>query len=125
MNRRRSPLLVEGVSESTKSTDYRAKRAKYSVLDSPEYWICDPLKEVVTVCMLLEGWYQAAKGSGKAVIESPTFSALELAVERILWGDQLQFAWWFLEEWSIAPKAIIDARCASVRPCAPVIFVPS
>jgi len=45
------------VSESTKSTDYRAKRAEYSVLDSPEYWICDPLKEKVTVCTLLEGWY--------------------------------------------------------------------
>nr|WP_256995777.1 Uma2 family endonuclease [Halomicronema hongdechloris] len=36
-------LMIEVVSESTKSTDYRAKRAEYSVLDIPEYWICDPL----------------------------------------------------------------------------------
>jgi len=30
-------LVVEVVSESTKSTDYRAKRAEYSVLAVPEY----------------------------------------------------------------------------------------
>jgi Uma2 family endonuclease len=48
-------LVVEVVSESTKSTDYRAKRAEYSVLDIPEYWIVDPLLGKVTVCTLLEG----------------------------------------------------------------------
>lgn len=79
-------LVVEVVSESTKSTDYRAKRAEYSVLDIPEYWIVDPLKERVTVCTLLEGWYEAAEYSGKEVIELPTFSALQLTAEKILQG---------------------------------------
>jgi len=74
------------VSESTKSTDYRAKRAEYSVLDSPEYWICDPLKEKVTVCTLLEGWYEAAEYSGKEILESPMFPALSLIVEKVLQG---------------------------------------
>ncbi|WP_346293392.1 Uma2 family endonuclease [Sphaerothrix gracilis] len=78
-------LVVEVVSESTKSTDYhRAKRAEYSVLDIPEYWICDPLKEMVTVCTLLEGWYEAAEYLGQGLIESPVFSALNLAIEKIL-----------------------------------------
>jgi Uma2 family endonuclease len=79
-------LVVEVVSESTKSTDYRAKRAEYSVLDIPEYWICDPLKDMVTVCTLLEGWYEAAEYSGNSVIESQMFSAISLTVEKVLQG---------------------------------------
>jgi Uma2 family endonuclease len=72
------PLLEEEVvSESTKCTDYRAKRVEYSVLDSPEYWICDPLKERGTVCTLLEGWYEAAEYSSQGIIESSTFSAIK------------------------------------------------
>jgi Uma2 family endonuclease len=81
------PLLVVGVvSESTKSTDYRAKRAEYSVLDIPEYWIADPLKEMVTVCTLLEGWYEATEHQGQEVMESVLFSNLKVGVEKILRG---------------------------------------
>lgn len=76
-------LVVEVVSESTKSTDYRAKRAEYSVLDIPEYWIVDPLVGKVTVCTLLEGWYEAAEYQGNCIIESPTFPSLQLTVEEI------------------------------------------
>ncbi|MGD1930862.1 MAG: Uma2 family endonuclease [Leptolyngbyaceae cyanobacterium] len=56
------------VSESTKSTRDQAKRAEYSVLDIPEYCICDPLKEMMTVCTLLEGWYETAEYSGQGII---------------------------------------------------------
>ncbi|MEM6432366.1 MAG: Uma2 family endonuclease [Cyanobacteria bacterium P01_D01_bin.115] len=77
-------LVVEVVSESTKSTDYRAKRAEYSVLDIPEYWITDPLKEQVTVCTLLEGWYEAAEYSSQGVIELPIFSELRMTNRQIL-----------------------------------------
>ncbi|MEM6517704.1 MAG: Uma2 family endonuclease [Cyanobacteria bacterium P01_C01_bin.70] len=77
-------LVVEVVSESTKSTDYRAKRAEYSVLDIPEYWICDPLKEVVTVCTLLEGWYETAELAEELPIESPLFSELRVTNRKIL-----------------------------------------
>jgi Uma2 family endonuclease len=44
------PILVAVVSESTVSTDYRAKHSEYSVLEIAEYWIVDPLKACVTVC---------------------------------------------------------------------------
>src|SRR6476469_3006280 len=37
-------LVVEVVSESTKSADYRAKYSEYSVLEIAEYWIVDPLE---------------------------------------------------------------------------------
>ncbi len=77
-------LVVEVVSESTKSTDYRAKRAEYSVLDIPEYWICDPIKERVTVCTLLEGWYEAVECPGESEVGSPTFSGLKLTAKDIL-----------------------------------------
>mgnify|MGYP006282528417 FL=1 len=79
-------LVVEVVSESTKSTDYRAKRAEYSVLDIPEYWIVDPLKEMVTVCTLLEGWYEATEHQGQEVMEPVLFSDLKVGVEKILRG---------------------------------------
>ncbi|MEM6590871.1 MAG: Uma2 family endonuclease [Cyanobacteria bacterium P01_C01_bin.73] len=79
-------LVVEVVTESTKSTDYRAKRAEYSVLDILEYWIVDPLKGKVTVCTLLEGWYESAEYSGQEMITSPTLSDLTLTVEQVLQG---------------------------------------
>jgi Uma2 family endonuclease len=60
--------------------------AEDSELDNPEYWICDPLKEKVTVCTLLEGWYEATEYSDQEIIESPTFSALSLTVEKVLQG---------------------------------------
>jgi Uma2 family endonuclease len=62
----------------------RAKRAEYSVLDIPEYWICDTLKERVTVCTLLEGWYEAAECSGQGMIDTPMFSNLKLIANRFL-----------------------------------------
>lgn len=79
-------LVVEVVSESTKSTDYRAKRAEYSVLDIPEYWIVDPLLNQVTICTLLEGWYEATVYKGQDAITSPVFSAIALTAENILQG---------------------------------------
>jgi Uma2 family endonuclease len=79
-------LVVEVVSESTKSTDYRAKRAEYSVLDIPEYWIVDPLLNQVTICTLLEGWYEATVYKGQDEIASPVFSTIALTVENILQG---------------------------------------
>ena len=123
-------LVVEVVSESTKSTDYRAKRvfekgcpryslpprdskklsfedislrprynlrrswafqtpskrAEYSVLDISEYWIVDPLLNQVTICTLLEGWYEATVYKGQDAIASPVFSAIALTAENMLQG---------------------------------------
>ncbi|MGD1907881.1 MAG: Uma2 family endonuclease [Leptolyngbyaceae cyanobacterium] len=79
-------LVAEVVSESTKSTDYRAKRAEYSVLDIPEYWVVDPLKAVVTVCTLLEGWYEAVEYRAEEAISSQMFAGLALTAGKILQG---------------------------------------
>jgi Uma2 family endonuclease len=80
-------LVVEVVSESTKQTDYRAKRAEYSVLDIPEYWIVDPLQEKITLLTLTDGWYDAVELSGEERIQSPIFPQFSLTVTQILSGD--------------------------------------
>ncbi|MBW4580931.1 MAG: Uma2 family endonuclease [Tildeniella nuda ZEHNDER 1965/U140] len=79
-------LVVEVVSESTKSADYRAKYSEYSVLEIPEYWIVDPLEGRVTICQLNEGRYDESVFAGEALIESPTFPALQLIAMQILAG---------------------------------------
>ncbi|MBD2120510.1 Uma2 family endonuclease [Trichocoleus sp. FACHB-262] len=77
-------LVVEVVSESTKSADYRAKYSEYSVLEIPEYWIVDPLDAKVTICQLNEGRYDEAAFTGESIIQSPTFPALKLTVAQVL-----------------------------------------
>lgn len=77
-------LVVEVVSESTKTVDYRAKRTEYSVLDIPEYWIVDPLLAKVTIFTLMEGWYEPTEFQGVDLIKSPTFPDLHQSVEQIL-----------------------------------------
>jgi Uma2 family endonuclease len=76
-------LVVEVVSESTKTTDYRAKRSEYSILDIPEYWIVDPLLAKITVFTLDEGWYEPAEFQGSDLIQSLTFPALQLSFDNI------------------------------------------
>ena len=77
-------LVVEVVSESTKSADYRAKYSEYSVLKIPEYWIVDPLEAKVTICQLNEGRYDEAVFTDESVIQSPTFPTLKLTVAQVL-----------------------------------------
>jgi Uma2 family endonuclease len=77
-------LVVEVVSESTKTVDYRAKRGEYGVLDIPEYWIVDPLLSKVTIFTLNEGWYEPIEFEGLEMIQSPTFPNLHPSVEQIL-----------------------------------------
>jgi Uma2 family endonuclease len=76
-------LVVEVVSESTKTVDYRAKRSEYSILDIPEYWIVDPLLSKVTVFTLDDGWYEPAEFQGDDLIRSPTFPTLQLSFDSI------------------------------------------
>ncbi len=80
-------LLVEVVSESTKSTDYRAKRSEYAVLDIQEYWIVDPLEEKVLILNLLEGAYEAQTFSGTKKLVSLVFPDLDLIAEQVLQGS--------------------------------------
>ena len=77
-------LVVEVVSESTKTVDYRAKRVEYNVLNIPEYWIVDPLTNKVTVFTLIEELYEPVEFFGTDRIQSQTFPKLELTVEQVL-----------------------------------------
>jgi Uma2 family endonuclease len=77
-------LVVEVVSESTKNPDYRAKRSEYAVLGISEYWIVDPLEEVVTVCTLTEGFYDAVEFRGNEPVVSRTFPGLNLTAAQVL-----------------------------------------
>lgn len=77
-------LVVEVVSESTQTVDYRAKRAEYTVLGIPEYWIVDPLGDKITICQLVEGFYDTTEFWGTDEIRSPTFKALQLTATQIL-----------------------------------------
>ena len=77
-------LVIEVVSESTQRTDYRAKRAEYSVLNISEYWIVDPLAASVTVLTLVDGWYEAERFSGREPVRSQTFPNFTLTAEQIL-----------------------------------------
>ncbi len=79
-------LVVEVVSESTKTIDYRTKRSEYAVLEIAEYWIVDTLQDMVTVCTLTEGFYDAVEFRGEERIISSTFSELDLTAEQVLAG---------------------------------------
>ncbi|BBD62828.1 hypothetical protein NIES2109_56780 (plasmid) [Nostoc sp. HK-01] len=79
-------LVVEVVSDSTQTTDYRSKRSEYAVLGIPEYWIVDPIQEVVTICTLVEGFYDAVAFRRQERLISSTFPQLNLTAEQVLAG---------------------------------------
>ena len=79
-------LVVEVVSPSSKSDDYRSKRAEYGLLEIPEYWIVDPLAEKVTLCIADNQLYDLSEFSGEEIIQSPTFPNLELTAAQVLAG---------------------------------------
>ena len=77
-------LVVEVVSPSTVTVDYRAKHSEYAVLDIPEYWIVDPLDRKVTVCILKDGAYSDEVFVGEITIVSPTFPELGLKASEVI-----------------------------------------
>jgi Uma2 family endonuclease len=79
-------LVIEVVSESTKITDYRAKRVEYNVLNIPEYWVVDPLTSKVTIFTLIDGLYEGAEFVGVEQIVSGIFPELTLTAGQIIWA---------------------------------------
>jgi Uma2 family endonuclease len=77
-------LVVEVVSPSTKTDDYRSKRSEYGLLGIPEYWIVDPIAQKITLCILDHEFYDAMEFQGNDVIVSPTFPNLTLTVAQVL-----------------------------------------
>lgn len=81
-------LVVEVVSPSTVSTDYRTKRTEYAVLDIVEYWIVDPTQLTVTVCTWNEGYYDDEVFRDNQAIVSATFPGLDLTAAQVLQAGQ-------------------------------------
>ena len=81
-------LVVEVISPSTATEDYRAKRAEYAVLNIPEYWIVDPIQLRVTICSLREGAYDDQVFQGNDLLVSVTFASLNLTAAQVLEAEQ-------------------------------------
>ncbi|NEP13988.1 MAG: Uma2 family endonuclease [Symploca sp. SIO2C1] len=79
-------LVVEVVSESTRTTDYRSKRVEYNLLGIREYWIVDPLKKQVLVLHWVDDLYEETVFVGNELIESIVFPDLQLSVQQVLNG---------------------------------------
>jgi Uma2 family endonuclease len=83
-------LVVEVVSPSTVTVDYRAKHSEYSVLDISEYWIVDPIDLQVTVCVLKDGAYSDSVFGGDLPIVSPVFPELKLTAAEVLNAGRIE-----------------------------------
>jgi Uma2 family endonuclease len=79
-------LVVEVVSSSTKTDDYRSKRSEYGLLEIFEYWIVDPINQKITLCILDHKFYDATEFRGDELIVSPTFPDLALTAVQVLEG---------------------------------------
>ncbi len=79
-------LVVEVVSPSTQTDDYRSKRAEYGLLEIPEYWIVDAIAAKVTLCLLDHEFYDLTEFQGEDLIQSPLFPELTLTATQILAG---------------------------------------
>ncbi|NEQ87712.1 MAG: Uma2 family endonuclease, partial [Moorea sp. SIO2I5] len=79
-------LVVEVVSESTRTTDYRSKRVEYNLLGIRENWIVDPLKKQVVVLHLVDDLYEETVVVGDELIESTIFPGLQLSAQQVLNG---------------------------------------
>jgi len=77
-------LVVEVVSPSTQTTDYRHKRSEYAVLGIQEYWVVDPIGEKVTILTLVSGFYDEAVFQREEEIESRVFTELRFTANQIL-----------------------------------------
>jgi len=84
--------VIEVVSESTKTADYRAKRVEYNVLNIPEYWVVDPLTSKVMIFTLVEELYEGMEFVGAEQIVSGTFPELTLTSEQIIWAGVIPSA---------------------------------
>jgi Uma2 family endonuclease len=77
-------LVVEVVSDSTVTADYRAKRVEYNVLNIPEYWIVDPLKHCITLLQPVDELYEETRYTNNDLMRSAIFPELTLTVEQVL-----------------------------------------
>ncbi|MEH2116437.1 Uma2 family endonuclease [Nostoc sp.] len=81
------PALVVQVVSPNKTNadrDYRYKRSEYAARGIAEYWIVNPQTNVITVLILVDGFFEEIRFAGNAAIASTIFSELQLTAEQIL-----------------------------------------
>lgn len=77
-------LVVEVVSPSTKTEDYRSKRAEYGLLEILEYWIVDPLVGKITMGILDHEFYDLTEYQSDQPIRSPILPNLKLTAAQVM-----------------------------------------
>lgn len=82
-------LVVEIVSNSdtdkkSRDRDYLEKRSEYAIRGIPEYWIIDPMQQVILVLTLFGESYQEQVFRGTDTIGSPAFPAVQLSANQVL-----------------------------------------
>jgi len=77
-------LVVEVVRPSTKKENYKAKWTEYSVLNIQEYWIVDPLDDLVTICVLEDGMYTSYEFRDLQKLKSPLLTSFNLTAAQVL-----------------------------------------
>ena len=82
-------LVVEVVSSSdsnkkSRDRDYIDKRNEYAARGIPEYWIVDPIEEIVLVLDLQDRAYSSRSFTGEMMIVSSSFPALNIIAKQVL-----------------------------------------
>lgn len=77
-------MVIEIVSPSSITDDYRYKRMEYGAIEVPEYWIIDPMAERVTLLQLVEGLYEEVEYAGDTRLASAMLPELSVTMAQIL-----------------------------------------
>ncbi len=83
-------LVVEVVSPGRvgRERDYERKRTQYAARGIAEYWVVDPIEQVLTVLRLEDGQYvEVGVFRDEEMMISPIFPQLSLTVQRIFSGE--------------------------------------
>jgi len=77
-------LVVEVLSDSSRTIDRFVKRDRYAEFGVPEYWLLDPFEPRIEVLRLEAGKYRVVGSFGKGdTLESPTFPGLQIPVSSL------------------------------------------
>ena len=79
-------LVVEVVSLGQKNIDrdYRYKRSEYAARGIEEYWVVDPLQQIITIFQLVSGLYELEEFREQDCLRSGLFTGLSLTAKQVL-----------------------------------------
>ncbi|MEH1939739.1 MAG: Uma2 family endonuclease [Nostoc sp.] len=79
-------LVVEVVSpgQDNRDRDYRYKRTEYAARGIAEYWIIDPERQQMTLCLWVNGQYEDTIYTGDTPLASTSIPGFKLSAAQIL-----------------------------------------